>query len=308
VLMKLCVLMAPFTPFFTEVLYQNLRNLQPIQEQKDSVHYFLIPSRKNQWLNPEIERAVSRMQDVVQLGRIARERRTKPLKIPLKELIVYQKNPEYIQDLKKMESYILSELNVKSITYHTDTQAEVLKIVLIPDNKRLGQRLKKDSAKVVSLLKELPAEELKKLEETGKILVAGHEVTSEDVKISYNFIGNTVACEASYNSSVLVVLNIQEDPQLKREGILRTIISRVQKLRKEAGLSANDADVVVYYDIKQEEKEVSAILGNFKLEIEKESNSKLETRHSVSTITPLATATASIFGIEIEFCLCKKSC
>jgi len=142
ILMTLCRLMAPFTPFFTEVLYQNLRNLQPKELRQESVHYLRFPEPRKEWQNADIERAVSRMQTVIELARVARERRTKPLKTPLAEIVVYQQDATYVQDLKRLESYILSEMNIKQVTYKAEAATGIIKLKVKPDQRRLGQRLR----------------------------------------------------------------------------------------------------------------------------------------------------------------------
>jgi len=111
--------MAPFTPFFTEILYQNLRKLLPPEnvENAESVHYLSFPSPQVGLCFPTIEQSVSRMQKVIELGRLARDRRKKPLKTPLAEMIVHHKNIEFIADIQSLEHYILKEMNVKKIIY-----------------------------------------------------------------------------------------------------------------------------------------------------------------------------------------------
>lgn len=74
--------MAPFTPFFTEVMYQNLRRVEgPAAEA--SVHFCEFPTAQAAG-DPRIEQSVARMQTVIELGRTIRERRAKPVKQPLR--------------------------------------------------------------------------------------------------------------------------------------------------------------------------------------------------------------------------------
>lgn len=113
----------------------------------------LFPEPRKEWLNPDIERAVSRMQAVIELGRVARERRTKPFKTPLSEIIVYQQDKQYVDDLKSLESYIISEMNVKQITYKMETASQIIKLRAVPDQKRLGTRLRKDMGAVLNAVK-----------------------------------------------------------------------------------------------------------------------------------------------------------
>ena len=75
-------LQAPFTPFVTENMYQALRSIMmPSKEDDRSVHFLMIPEVKKQYFNDDIERAVSRMQTVIEAGRVIRDRKTLPIKV-----------------------------------------------------------------------------------------------------------------------------------------------------------------------------------------------------------------------------------
>jgi len=244
-LITLCRVMAPFTPFFTEVLYQNLRKLHPKEEREDSVHYLSFPTPRKEWQNEVIERAVSRMQAVIELGRVLRERRTKPLKIPLAQIVVFQQDKQYIEDLKQLESYILSEMNVKEVVYKETTSETVVKAV--PDHRRLGTRFRKELSSILASIKELPAEELQSFEKTGTLTVQGHVLDSQDIKLVREFSGDSTRYPSACDESVLVVLDLKEDPALEQEGLVRQVINRIQRLRKAAGLAPSDANIAVYY-------------------------------------------------------------
>ena len=73
-----------------------------------SVHYVMIPQPRTDLINVDIERAVSRMQVVVELGRVLRDRKTMPLKYPLPELVVIHKDHQYLSDVESLKSYILA--------------------------------------------------------------------------------------------------------------------------------------------------------------------------------------------------------
>jgi isoleucyl-tRNA synthetase len=81
VILTITKAMAPFTPFFTEYLYQNLRVLLPEDQREDSVHYIMFPAPRDEFINLEIEASVAHMQSTIELGRAARDRRKMPLKV-----------------------------------------------------------------------------------------------------------------------------------------------------------------------------------------------------------------------------------
>ena len=100
---------APFTPFLTEHMYQNLKHLvdwsKKEEETNKSVHYLMIPQPLNDLINEDIERSVSRMQSVIEMGRVLRDRKTMPVKFPLPELVVIHKDQECLQDVLSLEVF-----------------------------------------------------------------------------------------------------------------------------------------------------------------------------------------------------------
>ena len=118
---------APFTPFLTEHMYQNLKKLvdwsKKEEETNQSVHYLMIPHPLNDLINEDIERSVSRMQSVIELGRVLRDRKTMPVKYPLPELIVIHTDQECLDDVKSLEvifffSYFFLATNCMVVTRH----------------------------------------------------------------------------------------------------------------------------------------------------------------------------------------------
>lgn len=84
VLLTLCQTMAPFTPFITEMMYQKLKSfMPPSTEDTRSVHFLMFPNVKTQYFDPEIERAMSRLQKVIELTRVMRDKRNLPLKVEM---------------------------------------------------------------------------------------------------------------------------------------------------------------------------------------------------------------------------------
>ena len=97
---------APFTPFLTENMYQSLKAMLGDSfnsKEKGSVHFLMIPQPRTDLINEDIERAVSRMQTVVELGRVLRDRKTMPVKYPLPELVLIHKDQECLQDVQSLE-------------------------------------------------------------------------------------------------------------------------------------------------------------------------------------------------------------
>merc|ERR1719203_1024139 len=156
-LLNLSVLLAPVTPFMTEMLYRNLSRALPDGHpmKAKSVHFVMIPEQDPNTLDADIQRAVERMQEVVELGRTCRERKGVLNKMPLKSMTVLTKDASFTADLKRLQAFVQEELNVVEVKFD---QADIdSKIVLSAtlNFKVLGKKLGKDMKAVQDAVKQL---------------------------------------------------------------------------------------------------------------------------------------------------------
>lgn len=97
--LQVCITMSPLTPFLTETMYRNLRRCLP-PDAPESVHFQSIPEAAPEAEgDPQIVHSVARMQAVIELGRVARERQNRPLRTPLKRLTVAHSDAAFLADL-----------------------------------------------------------------------------------------------------------------------------------------------------------------------------------------------------------------
>ncbi|KAM4651186.1 isoleucine--tRNA ligase, cytoplasmic [Discoglossus pictus] len=253
VLFSMCRLMAPFTPFITEMMYQKLRLLidpTSVQEKDtQSIHYLMLPPIRENLIDKKIESAVSRMQSVIELGRVIRDRKTLPVKYPLKEVIVIHQDAEALTDIKSLEKYILEELNVRQVTFTTNKDKYGIRLRAEPDHMVLGKRLKGAFKSVTAAIKELKNNQLEEFQKTGSIIVEGHELHEEDLRLLYTFdkaAGEDAQFEAHSDAQVLVLLDVTPDQSMVDEGVAREVINRIQKLRKKGNLVPTD-EITIYY-------------------------------------------------------------
>lgn len=250
VLTTLCGIMAPFTPFLVENMYQNLKGFAPknpnIVDDR-SIHFLEFPTVREEYFDPEIERAVARMQSVIELGRTVRERKNISLKTPLKELVIIHSDPQYQADVKALESYITEELNVRQIIITDNEEKYGVKYKAEADWKVLGQKLKKDAMKVKKGLPELTSDQIKEFVVTKELIVSGIRVTDEDLNVVRYFDTSADALyEANSDRESLILMDVKLYPELEEEGVAREIVNRVQRLRKKANLLPTD-DINMYY-------------------------------------------------------------
>jgi isoleucyl-tRNA synthetase len=239
--------MAPFTPFLVETMYLNMAKVLPEAQRERSVHFTDIPEVNAALLDPQIERAVGRMQGVIELARQARDRRTLPIKLPLPELVIYHDDAELLSDLRSVEFYIRTELNVVRVGFEQQSRGVVV-LQAAPDGSRLGPRLGKRMGEFKPLLDALTHDQITSLQKTGAIELNGERFTTEDALVTRRFGGDTKRYEATWSlsSGCLVVLDTTVTEEARRARLVREVINRVQKLRKSAGLVVTDVVEAFY--------------------------------------------------------------
>nr|GEV16422.1 isoleucine--tRNA ligase, cytoplasmic [Tanacetum cinerariifolium] len=260
VLLTSCKAMAPFTPFFTEVLYKNLRKVSNGSE--ESIHFcsFLKVEGKG---GDRIEENVNRMMTIIDHARNIRERHNKPLKTPLKEMIVVHPDAEFLDDITgRLKEYVLEELNVKSVVPCID-QLKYSFLRDEPDFSVLGKRLGKSMRVVAEAVKAMSQEDILSFEKAGEITIATHCLKLTDIKIVRGFKRPDGVTEkemdASSDGDVLVILDLHPDDSLFEAGFAREVVNMVQKLRKTYGLEPTDR-VEVYFKSLDEDPSVPALI------------------------------------------------
>ncbi|XP_077307695.1 isoleucine--tRNA ligase, cytoplasmic [Lithobates pipiens] len=266
VLLSMCRLMAPFTPFITELIYQKLRLLidpTSVQEKDtQSIHYLMLPPVREHLIDKRIEAAVSRMQSVIELGRVIRDRKTLPVKYPLKEVIVIHQDQEALSDIQSLEKYIVEELNVRKVTISTDKTKYGIRLRAEPDHMVLGKRLKGAFKTVMAAIKELKNDQLEQFQKTGSMVVEGTELHEEDVRLLYSFdqsAGGDTQFEAHSDAQVLVLLDVTPDQSMVDEGVAREVINRIQKLRKKGNLVPTD-EITIYYQASPQGQYLQSVI------------------------------------------------
>jgi isoleucyl-tRNA synthetase len=252
--------LAPFTPFITENIYQRLlphipKDLQGVDSR--SVHFLPFPDVREELFDPEIERRVGRMQRVIELARVSRERRTVGLKTPLKTLVVIHKDKDYLEDVRSLESYITEELNIRDLILSSDEAKYNVQYSVSADWPVLGKKLKKDVQKVKKALPGLTSEQVHNFVLEKTMTVDGILLEDGDliVKRSLKDDDSSKYLETNTDEDVLIILDAELYPELAHEGLAREIINRVQRLRKKAGLQPTD-DVKMEYEVRSDPESI----------------------------------------------------
>ena len=246
VLYTLVRVLAPFIPFLSDNIFQRLAVHLPasMTEGKDvrSVHFLSFPAVRQELFDPVVERRVGRMQKVIELGRLARERRTVSLKTQLKTVVVLHQSPEFLDDVRTLSGYITDELNVRDLVLTSEEGKYGVEYDVKPDVKSLGIKFKKDAAKIKSALPQLSPAEITAFLETGTVTVQGHELGSDDLRVQRRLraTDDNAHIEVAADGDILVLLDAFAYPELAQEGLAREVLNRVQRMRKRAGLVPTD--------------------------------------------------------------------
>jgi isoleucyl-tRNA synthetase len=244
VLVKLIRLLAPFTPFVTETMYQNLvRSVQP--QAYLSVHHTAYPTCEADTLDESLLSQMSLARQVASLGLGARNNAAIKVRQPLGRVLVYAGKNRTLSP--ELVAIITDELNVKAFEFVEDA-SRLVRYTILPNNKLLGPRFGAQFPALRTALAALPAELVAASAAAGEpiaVTLDGQtvELTAEDVVIQTHPVeGLSVAADKQATVAIDTVLT----PELQAEGLAREVIRRLQQMRKDAGFNIEDR-IHVYY-------------------------------------------------------------
>ncbi len=240
-LRELTLSMAPFTPFFSEYVFQELRKMNPAEAQ--SVHLCDYPIANENLINNDLEVAVGRMQQIILLGRQKRNQVQIKVKTPLKRLTIIHKEEKLLQEIKKLSDYIQTELNIKNIEFDTN-EDKFINLYAKPNLPLLGKKLGKDMGKFKSLIEKLDSTKLTEFEEIGTITLEGITFFPDEILI---FREAKPGTEAMSNCFISIDIDTVLDQNLINEGLAREIVNRIQKSRKDLNFNVGDRISIVLH-------------------------------------------------------------
>ena len=299
VLTKVAVLSAPIAPFYMDRLWLDLQcHSERGEESSDSVHFQLMPEADATLIDKDLEERMALAQQCSSMVLALRKKVSIPVRQPLQKVLVPVISDKTRSQLEQVRSLILGEVNVKQMEFIADTEGLVTKKIK-PNFKTLGKvygpRMKEIAAAIPALdQKTITA--IQNAAEAGgayTLTLPGGEVilnpgdcviTSEDMP------GWLVASQGS----LTVALDIELTEDLKKEGVARELVNRIQNLRKDSGFEVTDRiDTVVYADGAAAEA-IGGSLSSFAEYIAS------QTLSQGVTLRPLAEAPASARPVEWE--------
>ncbi len=235
-LIKIVKLTAPFAPFISEEIYQNLNSITK-RESFESVHLSDFPSAE--YRDTELEAKMEIAQKVVYLTRTMRAKNNLKVRQPLKRIMVVVEGSQK-EALTKMKDVILEEVNIKELVA-LDDSSEIVNKSAKANFKSIGPKFGKKVNPVANAIKNFGKDEIAKLESGKAVEIEIQnekiEILKEDVEIiSSEISGWVVETEEGVTAAIDTELN----EELIAEGIAREFVNRIQNMRKDSGFDVTD--------------------------------------------------------------------
>ncbi len=236
IFIELSRILAPFIPFVTEEIYQNLRtDIMP-----ESIHLCDYPETVDKYIDEKLEEGMKRLRDLVEIGRSLRSKIGIKVRYPLSQaIIVCDKNVE--SSIKDLLDLLNEEINVKSISFARDTSQFITKTVK-PNYSTLGPRLKEKAKPVIDKLESMDKTKLyNNLKKNKEIIleIKGEKIklTSDDFEIVEQEKSQFARAEVD---DIILLVDTTLTSELEAEGFAREIVRRIQSMRKELDLEVED--------------------------------------------------------------------
>lgn len=263
-------LMSPIAPFYSEWLYKNLtdnirekavRNNTPLRHV--SAHLTDLVKAEEQRIDTDLELSMDYAQRICSLVHSIRKNSKIKVRTPLQKILLPVLDSSFEKRIRSVEEIILAEVNVKAIQYIDDTSDVVVKKVK-PNFPKLGKQYGPKMKEVAAVIATLDKNEISVLEKQGKHSKGGFDLVLDDVLISSEDIpGWAVATDGP----ITVALDITLTEELKKEGIARDFVNRIQNLRKEMGMEVLDK---IQVEVEQDSDLVNTALREFSSYIQTE--------------------------------------
>lgn len=233
------ILGAPIAPFFMERLFLDLNAVSGMHKE-GSVHLVMMPDSVSKHIDKDLEERMELAQ--LSSSMILALRRKVNIKVrqPLAKIIIPVLDPKIQEQFEKIQKLVLGEVNVKEVEFITNTTGLITKKIK-PNFKTLGKKYGKQMKEISAAFATFSQQDISDIETagvykfalpTGDIVldVEDYEITSEDMP------GWLVATEGKFT----VALDITVSDELRKEGVARELVNRIQNLRKESNFEVTD--------------------------------------------------------------------
>lgn len=230
---------APIAPFFMDKLYLDL-NAVSQKENFESIHLADFPQFEESYIDKSLERKMEDAQTISSLVLSLRAKEKIKVRQPLQKIMIPVENEEQKSSILAVANLIKHEVNIKEIELLEDA-SDILVKQIKPNFKTLGPKFGREMKSIANAIRNFSKEEISKIELDGKIPIeldgkminlelSDAEISSKDIE------GWLVANEGS----ITVALDVTISEDLRKEGVARELINRIQNARKDRGLEVTD--------------------------------------------------------------------
>ncbi|WP_417875351.1 isoleucine--tRNA ligase [Winogradskyella sediminis] len=249
---------APIAPFFMDRLYLDL-NAVTKKETFESVHLADFPIVDESAIDKVLERKMESAQTICSLVLSLRAKEKIKVRQPLQKIMIPVDSKEQTEEIEAVADLIKHEVNIKEIELLEDA-SDILVKQIKPNFKALGPRFGKDMKLIANAINGLSADDIKTIEQKGHLELVINEKTItlelEDVEItSQDIEGWLVANEGA----LTVALDVTISEALRKEGIARELVNRIQNLRKDSGFEVTDR---IDVQLQKDDQIVEAVFSN----------------------------------------------
>ena len=240
VLLQFSKVLAPFAPFISEAIYQNLT--EGLKDAPSSVHLTDMPQSESHLKDESLEKGMNLARRVTELGRSLRAKHQIKTRQVLSSMLVITKNEKESEFLAHMEDVIASELNVKNLEFSMD-ELSYVNLTVKPNLRTLGKRLGKSLGAFRNHLSEENKDQkkvqamLEAIEEKGSITFEGQQIELSDLLFERTAKGERLVAS---DLGVTVLLDTKLTQDLIDEGLARELVNRIQNFRKDMELKVTD--------------------------------------------------------------------
>ena len=232
-------LSAPIAPFFMDKLYQDLNSVTQ-KETSESIHLSDFPKFDQSFVDQSLERKMENAQIISSLVLSLRAKEKIKVRQPLQKIMIPIANEQQKEEILAVANLIKHEVNIKEIQLLEDASDILIKQIK-PNFKALGPKFGKDMRFIAAEVQNFTQEDISKIEKEQQISICINEknitLELEDVEISSKDIeGWLVANEGS----LTVALDVTITEELRKEGVARELVNRIQNARKDLGLEVTD--------------------------------------------------------------------
>ncbi|MDR1356633.1 MAG: isoleucine--tRNA ligase [Tannerellaceae bacterium] len=232
-------LMAPIAPFYSDRMFRDLTSVTR-RDEAQSVHLSDFPVCREELIDKDLEERMKIAQDISSMALALRRKVNIKVRQPLQTILIPVQGIRQEENIEAVKNLILNEVNVKELKY-TDNSDMILVRRVKPDFKKLGPRYGSIMKRLALAIQGMSGADISAFEASGRFTfhIDGQEAVIEpgDVEIiSEDIPGWLVANEGK----LTVALDITLTDELRREGLARELVNRIQNMRKSSGYEITD--------------------------------------------------------------------